>query len=99
MGGGLAVMVNFVFVKGTDTLLRGQALVLFHQFLLTFYMVGIMRNTVDRADLDTLGCFVVTNTFSTQIGINLVDLIAGTDGLVRALRLTHIAIDTFISNI
>jgi hypothetical protein len=95
----LSVPAYCVFIERADRLVPGQALVLFHQLLPGFNVVGIMRNTVYGADLDTLGCFVVTNAFSTQIGINLVDLIAGTDGLVWALRFTHIAIDTFISNI
>lgn len=95
----LSMPVYCGFVLWADRLVPGQALVLFHQFLLTFYMIGIMRNAVNRTHLDTLGCFIVTNTFGTEIGIDLVDFITGADGLVRALGFTHIAIDAFICNV
>ena len=99
MAGNLSMPVYCVIIVRADRLTSGQALVLFQQFLLAFYMIGIMRNAVDRTHFDTLGCFIVTNTLGTQIGIDHVDFITGADSLVRALGFTHIAIDAFICNI
>jgi hypothetical protein len=41
---------------------------------------------------------MVPDTFGTVSGIDLVDLLPFRNGAVRALRLAHIAIDTFVSN-
>ena len=74
-----------------------EDLVFFHQFLFRLDMIGIMRNTVDRAHLYTLGCLVVTDTFCAQVRIDHIDFITSTDRLVRALWFTYITIDAFVS--
>ena len=75
MAGNLSMPVYCVIIVRADRLTSGQALVLFHQFLLAFYMIGIMRNAVDRTHFYALGSFIMAYTFSTQVRINLIDFI------------------------
>jgi hypothetical protein len=56
--------------------------------------IGI--DTVDRADRNTGRFVVMAYAFGTQIGIDLIDLFAHGDGLIRTFWLTHVAVDAAI---
>jgi len=61
-------------------------------------MVRILGDTVDRADLDTLGLVIVADALGAEIGIDLIDLVTLVDGTIGALGLTYITVDAFVSN-
>jgi len=61
-------------------------------------MIRVRQATINRTNLDTLWFIIVAQALSTELVIDLIDLIALEDCLIRALRLTHIAVDTFIRN-
>ena len=51
-----------------------------------------------RAHLHALRLVKVAHAFRAFVRVNLVDFRAKVDGLVRAFRLAHIAIDAFVGN-
>jgi hypothetical protein len=61
-------------------------------------MLRILGDTVHRTDLHALGRLVVTYALGTQIGIDLVDLVALGNGAVGALGLADIAVDAFVGD-
>jgi hypothetical protein len=75
-----------------------DALVLGLQFFLRLYVVRVMRDAIHGADLDALGGLVMTHALGAQIGVDLVNLVALVDRPIRALGLTHIAVDAFVCN-
>lgn len=61
-------------------------------------MIRIERNAIDRAYFYTLRCFVMADTFGTQIRIDDIDLIAWADRIIRTFWFADITINTLISN-
>ena len=86
------------FVQGDGSGFTSEYLVFLHQLLFGLHIIRVKWNTVDRANLDTLRRLVVTDTFGAQVRVDHIDLITGTDRLVRTFRFTYITIDAFICN-
>src|SRR4051812_21372862 len=61
-------------------------------------MLGVGRNARDGAYLDALRLIEVPHAFGALMRINLVDLRAHVDCVIRALRLAHIAVDAFVGD-
>jgi hypothetical protein len=61
-------------------------------------MFGIHEDAVYGADFLALRRVVVTDTFRAQLGIDDVDLLAGRNRLIGALRLAHVAVDAFVGD-
>ena len=59
---------------------------------------GLIGNARHRADLHALRLVEVAHAFGALVRIDLVDLRAQVDGLVRALGLAHIAVDALVGN-
>jgi hypothetical protein len=56
------------------------------------------RNTGHRADLHALGLVKVPDALGALVRIYLVDFFAHVDGLIRALRLAHVAVDALVGD-
>ena len=68
---------------------------LFPQQLIVLNMVWVGHNRiVDRTNLLAGWAVIVTHALGAAVNINLIDLIAHKNCLVRAFGLAHIAIDT-----
>lgn len=69
------------------------------QLLIALNALWVNNNgVINRADLLTGRGVVVSYAFGTALAVNFVELIPHRNRLVRALRLTHIAIDTFFGD-
>jgi hypothetical protein len=75
-----------------------EALVLDIEVFVALLMLRIFVNAIHWANLDTLGRLVMPHALGTQGWIDHIDLISLADGAVGAFRLTHIAIDAFVSD-
>ena len=63
-----------------------------------FDMLGVYWNAGHGADLHALGLVKMAHAFGAFVGVDLVDFLSQGDGLVRALGLTHIAVDALVSD-
>jgi hypothetical protein len=61
-------------------------------------MLRVNRNAGHGADLHALGLVKVADTLGALARIDFVDLSPQINGLVRALGLTHIAVDAFVGD-
>ena len=61
-------------------------------------MGRIVNDALDRTDSQALGVRVMTDTFGTESGVDLIDLLSLRNRTVRAFRFTHVTIDAFIRN-
>ena len=61
-----------------------------------FNMLRIDRNAGDRADLHALRFVKMADAFGAFAGINLIDLGAHVNRLVRDFGLAHVAGDAFV---
>ena len=61
-------------------------------------MLRADRNARYRADLNTLRLIKMADAFGAFIRVNLINVFAHVDGLIRALGLTHVAVDAFVSD-
>jgi hypothetical protein len=69
------------------------------QLLVGFVVLRVNHNgVIDWTHLLTGGNIVMANAFGAAIGIYLVDIIAHRNGLIRAFRFAHIAVDAFFGN-
>ena len=59
-------------------------------------MVRIYGDTFHRANFNALTALEVTDAFRAPGPVDFVNQLALVNGIVRALRLTHIAVDAFI---
>jgi hypothetical protein len=82
----------------TSGCLSRQALVFGQEFFAGFLMVGIQRDAVYRAHIDTLRCLIVTHALSAEIGVNFIDFFALRNGAIGALGLANITIDAFVGD-
>lgn len=73
-------------------------MVLLHQIVVRFGVIGMQWDAIHWTHLPTLGRIKVTYAFRALIGINLVDLNSHKDCIIRALGLTDIAIDALVRN-
>ena len=73
-------------------------MVFFPQSRFTLDKVGIDRNTSHRADLHALRLVKMADAFGAFVGVNLVNVFAHVNGLVRALGLAHVAVDALIGD-
>ena len=78
--------------------LSRQALVFGLEFFTGFLVVGIQRDAVYRAYVNTLGCLIVTHALGTEIGVNFIDFFALRNGAIGAFGLAYIAIDAFVGD-
>lgn len=78
--------------------LGSQPLILRLERLTTFDMSGINRNASHGADLLALRLVEMSDALGAFIGIDLVDQWPHKDGLVRAFRLTDVAVDAIVGN-
>jgi len=75
-----------------------QAFILGLQLLFGLTPFGVEWDAVYWADLLALRFVVVTHAFGAFVGVDFVDVRAHVNGVVRALGLAHVAINTFICN-
>jgi hypothetical protein len=91
--------LSLVFLMGDRLLhLKLQSPVLLPQGFPVFHELRVDGNTSHRAHLDALGFVKMADTFSAFMGVDLIDLRAQINGLIRTLRLTHIAIDALVGD-
>ena len=69
-----------------------------HQGFPAFDVLGMNRNTGHRADLHALGFVEMADAFGAFGWVDLIDFRPEEDGLIRALRFAHIAVDALIGN-
>jgi hypothetical protein len=72
--------------------------ILFQQLVVGFDVISIFWNAVYRADLNTLRGVVMADTLGTEVGVDLIDLIALGDGAVGAFRFADVAVDAFVGD-
>src|SRR5690606_3632913 len=77
---------------------RDEALVLRLQLFSRFLMFRVQRNAGDGTDLLTLRLIEMPDAFSAARRIDFVDLGTHVDGVVRAHRFAHIAVDAFVGD-
>ena len=75
-----------------------QPVVLGHQLLRRFDMIGVDRNALDRAHLHALGLVEVPHALGALVGVDDVDGLAHRDGLIGTLGLAHITVDAFFGD-
>lgn len=64
-----------------------------------FHALGIGDNCViNGANLLAGRRLIMPNAFRTAVAVNLINAVAHRNGLIRAFRLAHIAIDTAFSD-
>ena len=77
----------------------GNPLVLRHQLVVAFDVVGIFGYAVDRADLLTLRLIEMTHAFRAKVRIDDKDLVPCTDGVVGAFGFTNVSVDAVVGDI
>jgi hypothetical protein len=75
-----------------------QAPVFGPQRFLVFNMLRVDRDASHWTDLHALGLIEMANAFSALGRVDFINLFAQINSLVRALGLTHIAVDAFIGD-
>ena len=73
-------------------------MIFFPQRWLALDKLRVDRDTGHRADLYALRFVEVANAFGAFAGVNLVDVFAHVNGLVRAFGLAHVAVDAFVGD-
>jgi hypothetical protein len=84
--------------SGRVGLVCGQAIVFRLQLFARFAPFRIERDARNRAHLLALGLSEMTDAFRAFVRIDLVELRAHRDRVVRALGLAHVAIDAVVGN-
>ena len=69
------------------------------QLVVRFREVQIQRDAVDGTNLAALRFCEMPDAFGAPVRIDLVDLLALKDRIVRALGLTDVAINTLVRNL
>lgn len=77
----------------------GNPLVLGHQLVVTFDVVGVFGYAVDRAHLLTLGLIEMPYAFRAEVRIDDKDLVPSTDGVVGAFGFTNVTVDAVVGDI
>jgi hypothetical protein len=73
-------------------------MVLLHQIIMRFYIVGMQWNAINRTDLPALRGIKMAYALRALVGINLVNLNAHKNRIIRALGFTDVAIDALVGN-
>ena len=73
-------------------------MVLLHQIVMRFHIIGMQWNAVDGTDLPALWGIKMAYAFRALIGIDLVNLDPHKNRIIRALGFTDVAIDALIGN-
>ena len=68
------------------------------KFITAFDVVKVQRNTIHGTDFNALWGIKMAHAFGAFVWIDLVDLDSLVDRAVRALRLTDVTVNAFISN-
>ena len=76
----------------------GQSIVFLPEGFAGFNVFGVDGNTSYRAHLHALRFVKMANALCAFVWVNLIDLFAHVDGLVRALGFAHIAIDALVGD-
>lgn len=71
---------------------------LLHQLLFGLHVSGIPDDAVDGTDADAGRLLVVTDALGAAIGVDLVDLLAEANGLVRTLGIAHVTVDALVGD-
>ena len=75
-----------------------QLPVLVPQALFALDVLRVDRDAGHRTDLHALRLVKMPDAFGAFVRVDLVDLRAHVDGIVRALGLAHVAIDAFVGD-
>ena len=73
-------------------------MVLLHQIIVRFHIIGMQRNAVYGTYLPALWGIKMAYALGALIGINLINFNAHKNRVIRALGLTDVAIDALICN-
>jgi hypothetical protein len=73
-------------------------MVLLHQIVMRFYIVGVQWNAINRTDLPALRGIKMAYALRALVGIDLVNLNPHKNRIIRALGLTDVAIDALVGN-
>ena len=73
-------------------------MVLLHQIIMRFYIVGMQWNAINRTDLTALRGIKMAYALRALVGIDLVNLNPHKNRIIRALGLTDVAIDALVGN-
>jgi hypothetical protein len=73
-------------------------MVLLHQIVMRFYIVGMQWNAINRTDLPALRGIKMAYALRALVGIDLVNLNPHKNRIIRALGLTDVAIDALVGN-
>ncbi len=76
----------------------GKSEIFFLQHVFAFDHLRVRDDALDRTHFDALRLIEMADTFGAQFGINLVELDALIDRVVRTFRLADIAVDALIGN-
>jgi hypothetical protein len=73
-------------------------MVLLHQIVMRFYIVGMQWNAINRTDLPALRGIKMAYALRALVGIDLVNLNPHKNRIIGALGLTDVAIDALVGN-
>ena len=73
-------------------------MVLLHQIVMRFYIVGMQWNAINRTNLPALRGIKMAYALRALVGINLVNLNPHKNRIIRALGFTDVAIDALVGN-
>ena len=73
-------------------------MVLLHQIVMRFHIIGMQWNAINRTDLPALRGIKMAYALRALVGIDLVNLNPHKNRIIRALGLTDVAIDALVSN-
>ena len=73
-------------------------MVLLHQIVMRFYIIGMQGNAINGADLPALRGIKMAYALRALVGINLVNLNPHKNRIIRALGFTDVAINALIGN-
>jgi hypothetical protein len=73
-------------------------MVLLHQIVMRFHIIGMQGNAINGADLPALRGIKMAYALRALIGVDLVNLNPHKNCIIRALGFTDVAIDAFVGN-
>ena len=73
-------------------------MVLLHQIVMRFYIVGMQWNAINGTNLPALWGIKMAYALRALVGIDLVNLNPHKNRIIRALGLTDVAIDALVRN-
>jgi hypothetical protein len=73
-------------------------MVLLHQIVMRFHIIGMQWNAINGTDLPALRGIKMAYALRALVGIDLVNLNPHKNRIIRALGLTDVAIDALVGN-